>query len=253
MFDGLADRLRAYAEKDGRGYPDWALRYFPVARRLSKAGLEGKRILEIGANENGLARFVKARMISVDLSFEHLRAARNSQAIVPVQADLAALPFADKSVDICVCMDTLEHIPADQRAAAVLSILRVLHPQGRAVIGFPSGEPAVLAEGRVCTAYQAYCGRTISWLEQHSAHGLPDADAIFDVAHDLAGGAYRVSREGNASLRVWEWMWRVLMCGWPGHGNVVFQVLLRWLTPLLARYGKEPYYRTLIWIEPRHG
>jgi len=251
VFDELSQRLRAYAEKDGRGYPDWALRYVPVARRLSKGGFAGKRLLEIGANENGLARFVHARIISADLVNAHLQAARGSQSIVPVQADLAALPFADKSIDICVCMDTLEHIPPENREAAIASILRVLHPRGRAVIGFPSGEPAAAAEERVRAAYQAYCQRTIPWLEQHRAQSLPDADRVFDCVHDLAGGAYRVTREGNAPLRLWEWTWKVLMCGWPGFGNAAFQAALRVLTPLLPFSRKEPFYRTLIWIEPR--
>ncbi len=252
MLEKLSKRLRAYAEKDGRGYPDWALRYAPVARRLSKGGLAGKRILEIGANENGLARFVSARIVSADLSLEQVQAARRRQSIVPVQADLAALPFADDSMEVCVCMDTLEHIPPENREKAIASILRVLHPRGRAVIGFPSGEEAAAAEARVRAAYAAHCQRTIPWLEQHRAQSLPDADMVFDCVHDLAGGAYRVTREGNAPLRLWEWTWKVLMCGWPGYGNAAFQAALRLLTPLLLVSRREPFYRTLIWIEPRN-
>ena len=34
MRSAIADTLRAFAEKDGRGYPDWASRYVPIARRL---------------------------------------------------------------------------------------------------------------------------------------------------------------------------------------------------------------------------
>ena len=34
MLESIGQRLRAYAEKDGRGYPDWAIRYVPIVKRL---------------------------------------------------------------------------------------------------------------------------------------------------------------------------------------------------------------------------
>lgn len=250
---GLSARLRAYAEKDGRGYPDWAIRYLPVLRRLSAPDGRNTRILEIGANENGFARFSGARVIAVDIEPEQLIAARAAQRVVPVRADIGALPFRDGEFDVVVCMDTYEHIPREHRCTANREIVRVLKADGRAVIGFPSGQAAFAAEARVRASYSALTGGSIRWLEEHVAMGLPDAA---DVERDLvetAGNEYTVFREGNASLWAWEWMWRILMCNWPGRGNAVFQVFLRWSVPVLSRLHGGVCYRTLIWVKPRDG
>jgi len=251
MFDRLMQRLRPYAEKDGRGYPDWAVRYLPILRRLRARNLEEALILELGANEIGFARFAQTSAIAVDISIEHLEAARKAQNVIPAVADLAALPFPDAGFDVCICVDTFEHLPPELRETAAREIVRVLRRDGTAVISFPSGQAAAEAEARVRAAYRRATGRTIPWLEEHARYGLPDADALFDCFHDLAGETHRVTRAGNASLASWEWMWQVLMCNWPGRGNALFQVVLRWLTPVLSRRHAEPCYRTMIWIEPK--
>ena len=253
MFSALSKRLRAYAEKDGRGYPDWAVRYLPVLRRFRRKDYFKGRILEIGANAHGFARFTERQVIAVDVDLGALHAARSNHNVLPVLADAAALPFRDQSMGLCVCMDSFEHLPPEMRASAAAEIMRVISLPGAAAVGFPAGEAAAEAESRIRESYQAHCCGKIHWLEEHREQGLPDADAIHDLFHDFAHGAYRVTRSGNASIRWWEWMWRVLMCNWPGRGNSLFQVLLRWMTPLLSRQHKEPCYRALLWIEPMAG
>ena len=245
------DALRRYAEKDGRGYPDWAVRYLPVVRRLAGHAHGGTRILEVGANANGFARFADAPTVVVDFAPDSLREVRQAQPVTPVRGDAALLPFAPDTFDLCICMDTFEHLPPHARAAAAQELVRVLRPDGTAVIGFPAGEAAREAEARVRAAYRNATGGTLRWLEEHLEHGLPDADAMARRLEALAGGTHRVRAEGNAHARMWTWMWEVLMCQWPGRGNVVFQVLLRCATPWLTRMHRPPCYRTLLWLEPR--
>ncbi len=248
MFELLGKWLRAYAEKDGRGYPDWAVRYVPIVRRLRRQGLDTGRVLEIGANENGLARFAKRRVIAVDIAFEHLQAACANQEVLPVQADCSALPFATDTVDICVSMDTLEHVPPEKRTPMASEIVRVMRDTGTAVVTFPAGEAAMQAEQDIQQACRDYTGRSLGWLDEHAACGLPDPDDVSSAFVD-AGGV--VTRSRNASLFVWRWMWRVLMCGWPGRGNALFQALLRLLTPILCRIHVGVCYRAVIWIKPK--
>ncbi len=251
MSGPLGDRLRRYAEKDGRGYPDWAMRYVPIVRRLNHSGDTPGRVLEIGANENGLSRFLEQQVVAVDIERGHLKAARSSQDVLPVVASIDRLPFQDKAFDVCVSVDTFEHIPSRLRTEAVKEMARVMCGSGAAVVTFPSGSGAESAERAIREGYEKHCGGKLRWLEEHAEEGLPDPGPIFIQFQRSLNDTHRISVSKNANLRVWRWMWRVLMCGWPGRGNAVFQVLLRLMTPLLARVHVGACYRVMVWVEPR--
>lgn len=244
--------LRTWAEKDGRGYPDWAMRYLPVVKQLKPWLSKPGPVIEIGANANGLGRFTKRPVIAVDLSLEHLRECRECQHVQSVvRADMKSLPFADHSAVACVCMDSFEHTDRVGRDAACTEILRVLREDGAAAIGFPAGTAAFQAEARIRAAYYRYTGGTIRWFEEHVSHGLPTGIRIYAHLREAAGKTWQVERTGNANIWVWEWMWQVLMCGWAGRGNNLAQALLRVLTPLLAQCHFGPCYRTMLWVFPR--
>lgn len=251
MFERVAQKLRAYAEKDGRGYPDWAMRYCPIVRRLRRRDLDRERIVEIGANENGFARFAKVQTIVVDQTLEHLRAARETQPVLPLLADIQNLPFAAETVDVCVCVDTFEHLPESVRGPASKEILRIVKPSGEAVVAFPSGKAAAEAEARIRNAYIACTGETLRWFEEHKEMGLPDADALANGFEQATRGERLVIQKKNAPLFVWRTMLRILLCGWPGRGNALFQALVRLLTPLLTYFHAGPCYRAVLWIQPK--
>lgn len=240
--------LRRYAEKDGRGYPDWAMRYAPIVRRLRRERKVAGRIVEIGANANGFARFAHVPVIAVDLNAANLREARATQPVLCVVADADALPFATESVDLFICIDTLEHVPPGARGHVLLDMLRVLASDGTGVVAFPSGTAAARAEREIGESYRRFCGRTIPWLDQHAGHGLPEADTIRDRLVEWAGAERRIALERNTPVCVWRWMWHILLCGWPGRGNALFQALLRVATPLLTHCRTRRGYRAVLWI-----
>jgi hypothetical protein len=252
MMRTLSQVLRDYAEADGRGYPDWVMRYGPVAARLNEQGwLAGRRVVEIGANQNGLARFAKVPVIAVDLAWDQLMAFRDTQGGRAIAGDVCALPLRPNSVDLCVCMDTFEHIPGRLRVQAAQEIAAALSPRGVAVVGFPCGEPAARAEAEVRDAYYLYTRNELRWLEEHKECGLPDAQEIAGALSERLADTHRVTIRPNSNVQVWKLTWRILMCGWPGRGNSVAQVALRWSAPLLARAHFGTCYRTMIWVEPR--
>ena len=251
MSASLGERLRRYAEKDGRGYPDWAMRYAPIVRRLNHSGNAPRRVLEIGANENGLSRFLGQRVVAVDIERVHLQAARSTQDVLCVVASIQHLPFQDGAFDLCASVDTFEHIPSRLRTDAVKEVARVMHRSGTAVVTFPCGPGAESAERAIRVGYEAHCGGKLRWLEEHANEGLPDPGPIFIQFQRSLNDTHRISVSKNANLHVWRWTWRVLMCGWPGRGNAVFQALLRLMTPLFTRVHVGACYRVVVWVEPR--
>ena len=244
----LGAALRRFAERDGRGYPDWALRYEPIVRRLQLRRGDVGLVLEVGANENGLGRFCPQRIVAVDCAIEHLRAARAAQGVMPVVADMAHLPFATGGMDVVVSVDTLEHIQPASREASVGELTRVLKATGRGAIAFPSGEASEAAEKNLLDE----AGRSLRWFDEHRAYGLPDDASVAEQCRGALAATHRVSVGKNANLRVWRLMWLVLLQARPRRLNALCQVALRLATPMLSRAHWGRCYRAIVWLEPRH-
>ncbi len=93
----------------------------------------GAVVLDAGAGESPHAPlFAGRRYVAVDLGIGD---ADWNYSRLDARADLAALPFRERSFDACIHIVTLEHVP---RPAEVLSeIARVLKPGGRLLIVAP--------------------------------------------------------------------------------------------------------------------
>jgi SAM-dependent methyltransferase len=129
---GLAQAELARAEP-ARAEP---ARAEPSRAAPARAASAGRRlsIVDVGTGAGDLpraivhdARFAGARVVGVDL---HQRTAdyarRHSRAQFEVlQADALALPFADKSVDLCVSGLFLHHLPDELAVRALAEMRRV--------------------------------------------------------------------------------------------------------------------------------
>lgn len=73
-----------------------------------------------------IAAGLGATTIGVDLSHNYtVRARRQSEQSHVGQASLGALPFKDASIDVVLCTEVLEHLPADIYRAALAELFRI--------------------------------------------------------------------------------------------------------------------------------
>lgn len=111
-----------------------------AVERLLEPG-RGDVLLDIGCG-NGLFLHRLARRVSesigVDLSASMLRRARaniDDPGVVLAQAEAAALPIADGSIDRVVSIEMLHYLTLPEVAAFLVEVRRVLRAGGRAFLG----------------------------------------------------------------------------------------------------------------------
>lgn len=98
----------------------------PAATILDAAagtGLAGRRLLQ---------REPSARVVTIDVSAWLLAAGQRDRRLLPVQADVTALPLPDAVIDAAVCVSALAYVAAPEVALAELA--RVVRPSGRIVV-----------------------------------------------------------------------------------------------------------------------
>lgn len=154
----------------------------PVERRMMDgffaaldACLDGLRpdvVVEVGAGEGHVTgrlteRFPDADVIGLDLPDESLTEHWQRAGVPMFYGDATRLPFADRSIDLVICLEVLEHVPGPDRALAELA--RVCG--GTAVMSVPR-EPiwriGNMARGR----YLRQLGNTPGHLNHWSADGF---------------------------------------------------------------------------------
>jgi SAM-dependent methyltransferase len=103
--------------------------------------LDGRRVLEIGAGYGHLVPYLEprvARYVGLDLALSAVRqlAASSAGRAYGVVADGAALPFPDRSFDLALCFEVIEHVA--EPARLVEECFRVVRPGGHVVFSSPS-------------------------------------------------------------------------------------------------------------------
>lgn len=95
-------------------------------------------VLEAGCGTGHLSREMSQRyqwrMVPVDLAAEGLAYGRSLGVASMTQADIAHLPFADRSFDAVLSMDVLVHFPRGAEGQPFSEFLRVLKPGGLLVM-----------------------------------------------------------------------------------------------------------------------
>ncbi|MBI4451963.1 class I SAM-dependent methyltransferase [Candidatus Woesearchaeota archaeon] len=100
------------------------LRYDPIARMLGKIAGSGKKqlkVLEIGSGTIGITRFYKGKVVGIDIATESYMHPR----LKFMKASATNLPFKDRSFDVVISVDTLEHLSRKDQLKMVQEAYRV--------------------------------------------------------------------------------------------------------------------------------
>jgi len=124
-------------------------------------------VLEVGLGEGEVtarlrSRWPDARMVGIDLPDEELAASWKELGLAGAYADIARLPFPDRSFDLVLAIEVLEHVP--DPAAAIAELSRVA--RGDLVLSVPR-EPiwrvANMARGKYLGALGNTPGHIQHW------------------------------------------------------------------------------------------
>lgn len=97
-----------------------------------------ERVLEAGCGTGYLSKVLAERygwaMFPVDLGWEGLEFAQSMNVARPLQCDIAALPFKDRSFDMLLSMDVIVHFARGEEIRPAAEFARVMRPGGILVI-----------------------------------------------------------------------------------------------------------------------
>lgn len=156
MADGVLDAIRAAFDDRAANYDESVMHRAVAETSAEFATLDGVHdVLDI-ATGTGLvvralhARSPKLRLTGVDISPAMITAAREALPLAEwLEADVAALPLVDASIDLVTCVTALHVIPHVDEAIAEWH--RVLRPDGyivTATFSETDGAPSRDAEER---------------------------------------------------------------------------------------------------------
>ena len=113
----------------------------------------GHRVLDVACGEgygSALLAIVAQSVTGIDIeegAVAHARSTYAARANLRFETgSAAALPLADRSVDLVVSFETLEHLPRDAQPQMLAEIARVLAPDGVLVLSAPN--PVEYSEAR---------------------------------------------------------------------------------------------------------
>ncbi len=167
---------------------DTRCRSVDVARVLKPLLTEGATLLDAGCGEYGLAEFVSAPTVGVDI----LPDGGIADGYTYVRGSILSLPFADRSFTVAASVDVLEHLPEDLRPAAVEQVVAVA--DRAVVIAFPTGKQARQADEVFRERLDKRGEMLPDWLDEHLRQPYPETDAIVEAINKAAAAGGRIAQ-----------------------------------------------------------
>lgn len=174
----LANRLNPY---------DVYERHAVISQLLQKAlpPATNQQILDVGGRIALLDRFLPYQTIAI-----------NPDGTGHILGNGGQLPFATNTFDAVVNIDTLEHLPYQNRLPLVQECLRV--SQHYVIVAAPYGSKAhIQREKKLNTLYQQVVGQPHLYLNEHVEYGLPSPEQLASFARELQPATTQFYYAGN--------------------------------------------------------
>ncbi|MDP3724269.1 MAG: methyltransferase domain-containing protein [bacterium] len=196
-------------------HPEGAIRYLPIVHAITVLDQtlgHSATILEIGAGEWGIVPYLGRAVDAVDPGIKH-----------PFTKDLhlkkgSALQILcdDKSYDVVLSSDMLEHLPNEDRQKAVFEMVRVA--RHLVVIAVPCGTNSRKHDMQMDLLYQFWRKKHEPSMEEHARYRLPDGEDVLEMIHAALaqnGRKGSITKEKNLNIGMrqfliqwWIFPWR---------------------------------------------
>lgn len=149
-------------------------------------------LLDAGCGEYGLAEFVSAPTVGVDI----LEKGGIAEGYTYVRGSIISLPFDDRAFTVAASVDVLEHLPEDLRATAVEEVVRVA--EKAVVIAFPTGTRARQIDEAFRRELDGRAETLPDWLDEHLQQPYPETENVIDSINNAA-----VNRGRQAAISIY--------------------------------------------------
>jgi predicted SAM-dependent methyltransferase len=163
-----------------------------ITQELKGASTKALNILDIGGYKGRTADFLHAEAVTVvdlfDVDEDNY-----------VKGSALQLPFEDKSFDLALSFDVLEHIPSEDREKFVSECARV-SKLGFIICAPNKTEVNEASEEALNELYKSLHDEPHPWLKEHIEYGIPDFDQIEMLAAKLG---FRTTRFPSNKAKIW--------------------------------------------------
>jgi hypothetical protein len=234
-----------------RWHPEVALRYLPIVSAIKNLGIKDSQTLEVGSGPLGIAPYLGRPITGLDTDFT----GSEYPLLKRIVGSAQNLPFPNRSFDVVLLVDVLEHISPDLRPKTLSEALRCAR---KAVfLTFPEGPLALNQDRKLASIVpqkvlreSEKTSRKAEFFKQHLSFPLPRTDELVEMIKNCARDENReveIKLERNENLKLRGF----LMRGWLTDNllvDIIFRKLFIILIPLFENIKTEPSYRQIIKI-----